>query len=242
MKKIIWLAAALTVLATACERYVDLKTEGPESILVMNGNLCSGDTLHTVYLSLSQVRNVEPVKSAVLKCYVNGKLVSETDEVIERYGCGTVQFKADFGPGDEVKITVESGSCMAETVSTVPSLPGISIVDTCSVTLKDGNALRAHLNIRDIKGEDNYYRLLAYVDSDFWAEEVAPDVTEYTEGQHLESCSETKYIDNSEEGLLYRKIGTDKEQDMYDYYSNYYILQREFDFLQFLQNYLVVFE
>ncbi len=226
MKKTIWLAAFLTVLATACERYVDLKVDGPENLLVVNSNLCSGDTLHTVYLALSQVQDVKPVKSAILKCYVNGVLVSETDRVIEHGHSGirnTMQFKADFKPGDEVKITVESGNCKTETVSVVPSLPEISIVDTCSVTLKDGSEnLKIRLKIRDVKGEDNYYRLLAYVDSDFWAEDVAPEVTEYTEGQLLERCSDSKYIDNSQEGLLYRKVGTDENHNKYNYWSNYY--------------------
>lgn len=226
MKKIIWLATALTVLATACERYVDLETGGTEGLLVVNGNLYSGDTLHTVHLSLSKIRDIEPVKKAALKCYVNGTLVSETDRVMDddyTSLSGKMQFKADFKPGDEVKITVESGDCRAETVSTVPEAPEISVVDTCSVTLKDGTeSLKIHLKIRDIKGENNYYRLLAYVDSDFWAEDVAPEVTQYTEGQHLESCSESKDIDNTQEGLLYRKVGTDENQDMYDYWSNYY--------------------
>ena len=217
------MAVSVIILATGCERYIDLETEGPESLLVLNGNLCSGDTLHTVYLSLSQVRNIEPVTSAVLKCYVNGQMVSMTDEVTEYGISGMMHFKADFKPGDEVKITVESGECRVETVSTVPSLPEISVVDTCSVTLKDGSEnLKVHLKIRDVKSEDNYYRLIAYVDSDFWAEDVAPEVTEYTEGQHLESCSDDKYIDNTQEGLLYRKVGTDEDQSIYSYWSNYY--------------------
>jgi hypothetical protein len=226
MKKIIWLAVSVMALATACERYVDLKIDGPENLLVVNGNLCSGDTLHTVYLSLSRLQSVRPVEKASLKCYVNGALVSETDSVMEyKYTniCRVMQFKADFKPGDEVKITVESGDCRTETVSTVPSLPEISVVDTCSVTLKDGgDNLKIHLKIRDVKGEDNYYRLIAYVDSDFWAEDVAPEVTEYTEGQHLERCSDDKYIDNTQEGLLYRKVGTDEDQSIYSYWSNYY--------------------
>ena len=226
MKKIIFFASAMMILATGCEKYIDLKVDGPENLLVVNGNLCSGDTLHTVCLSISQVDDVKPVEKASLKCYVNGTLVSETDRVMEyAYSsiCSMMQFKADFKPGDEVKITVESGDCRTETVSTVPTLPEISIVDTCSVTLKDGSEnLKIHLKIRDVKGEDNYYRLLAYVDSDFWAEDVAPEVTEYTEGQHLESYSDSKYIDNTQEGLLYRKVGTDEDQDMYSYWSNYY--------------------
>ena len=219
------MAVSVIILATGCERYIDLETEGPESLLVLNGNLCSGDTLHTVYLSLSQVRNIEPVTSAVLKCYVNGQMVSMTDEVTEYGISGMMHFKADFKPGDEVKITVESGEYKAETVSTVPSVPVISVTDT-SYVQKDGKSnLKVHLKLKDVKSENNYYRLLAYKEHVDQVEKVNPESSyalDYEVGEIVYSTSTSTYIDNSQESLLYRKMGADEEQDRYDYYSNYY--------------------
>ena len=34
------------MMSAACEEYIDLRREGPEKMLVVNGNLVAGDTLH----------------------------------------------------------------------------------------------------------------------------------------------------------------------------------------------------
>ena len=50
MKKSI-LIIIVAMMSVACEEYIDLRREGPEKMLVVNGNLVAGDTLHTVFLS-----------------------------------------------------------------------------------------------------------------------------------------------------------------------------------------------
>ena len=70
------------MMSVACEEYIDLRREGPEKMLVVNGNLVAGDTLHTVFLTWGMYDDVKPVESAHLECYVNGKLVASTDKVV----------------------------------------------------------------------------------------------------------------------------------------------------------------
>lgn len=105
-------------MSAACEEYIDLRREGPEKMLVVNGNLVAGDTLHTVFLTWGMYDAVKPVESAHLECYVNGKLVASTDKVTEperfSYNANAIRFKAPFNAGDEVRIKVDAGDAHAE--------------------------------------------------------------------------------------------------------------------------------
>ena len=51
------------MMSVACEEYIDLRREGPEKMLVVNGNLVAGDTLHTVFLTWGMYDDVKPVES-----------------------------------------------------------------------------------------------------------------------------------------------------------------------------------
>lgn len=231
---IIWMTAAV-MLSASCEHYIDLRDAGPEKLLVVNGNLISGDTLHTVFLSWSMFDDVKPVKSAHIDLYVNGKIVASSDEVKEpdRYAsyAGEVKLSASFRPGDEVRIAVDADDAHAETVSVAPDVPVINAVDTSAFEAKDKNGdivdwYMTRVSLRDISGESNYYRILMSVESEFRASHVAPD-SGYKDGQFLCNVSSNVDFDNTYESLLYRKlnIGMDDNSDDSDnYYANKYNL------------------
>lgn len=233
MKKIIFVVMAV-MLAAGCERYIDLSAVGPERLLVINGNLVSGDTLHTVYLSWSMFNDVRPVKEAHLECYVNDILAASSDDVREpeRFSSevGAVRFKAEFKAGDEVRVRVTAGECEAESVLVAPAAPSITAVDTSDfkVYTDDGDVVDYYMSrvaLRDVPGEKNYYRMTMQIMSDFYAGKVNPEHTEYHEGQFLCTVFNDVAFDNTYENLLYRKIniGMDGDSSSYDgdnYYSN----------------------
>ena len=161
------------MMSVACEEYIDLRREGPEKMLVVNGNLVAGDTLHTVFLTWGMYDDVKPVESAHLECYVNGKLVASTDKVTEperfSYNANAIRFKAPFNAGDEVRITVDAGDAHAEAVAVAPNAPVVNAVDTTSFMAKNkGGELTGFymtkVHLQDVAGESNFYRMIMSYD------------------------------------------------------------------------------
>ena len=222
-------------MSVACEEYIDLRREGPEKMLVVNGNLVAGDTLHTVFLTWGMYNAVKPVESAHLECYVNGKLVASTDKVTEperfSYNANAIRFKAPFNAGDEVRITVDAGDAHAEAVAVAPNAPVVNAVDTTSFMAKNkGGELvdfyMTKVHLQDVAGERNFYRMVMSYESEYRASEV-PSGSPYKEGQFLCSGYRDIMFDNKYESLLYRnlKIGMeDNSSDVNNYYANEYNL------------------
>lgn len=223
------------MMSAACEEYIDLRREGPEKMLVVNGNLVAGDTLHTVFLAWGMYDAVKPVESAHLECYVNGKLVASTDKVTEperfSYNANAIRFKAPFNAGDEVRITVDAGDAHAEAVAVAPNAPVVNAVDTTSFMAKNkGGELvdfyMTKVHLQDVAGERNFYRMVMSYESEYRASEV-PSGSPYEEGQFLCSGYRDIMFDNKYESLLYRnlKIGMeDSSSDAKNYYANEYNL------------------
>ena len=234
MKKSILIIIA-AMMSAACEEYIDLRREGPVKMLVVNGNLVAGDTLHTLFLSWGMYDDVKPVESAHLDCYVNGKLVVSTDKVTEpdrfSYYANAIRFKAPFNAGDEVRITVNAGDVHAEVSGVAPNAPVVNAVDTSSFMAKNkGGELAdfymAKVHLQDVAGERNFYRMVMSYESEYRASEV-PSGSPYKEGQFLCRASKDIVFDNKYESLLYRnlKIGMeDNSSDVNNYYANEYNL------------------
>lgn len=234
MKKSI-LIIVTALVSVSCEEYIDLSKTGPERMLVVNGNLVAGDTLHTVYLTWSRYTDVSPVKTARLDCYINGKLAASTDKVYEpnrfAFDAGAMSFKTKFAEGDEVRISINADEAHVEAMAVAPKAPVISAVDTSSFRAnnKKGRSTdyyMAKVNVKDIAGEKNYYRILIYYDSDFRVGNTVPG-GDYTEGQFLCSVSKDIEFDNTYESLLYKNVnfGMDGNSSSEDnYYANKYNL------------------
>ncbi len=216
---------------TSCERYIDLNKIGPERLLVVNANLLSGDTLQTFLLSWSLFDAVKPVESAHLEFYVNGELAATSDDVheLDRFSSyvSEMKVKATFKEGDKVKIKVASGESHAEITAIAPTAPKITSVDTTEFSTKDKQGdveefYMAKVSLSDVPGENNYYRIIMSVESEFYASQVSAD-SGYKEGQFLCNASKAIDFDNTYESLLYKKmkIGMDSDSDDKDnYYAN----------------------
>ena len=184
-KEIIF-AAATAAFFCACEKEVDFHRDDIPAQLQMNAQLYVGDTIHAVYLAVSKDIKVESVTSGNVACFVNGAKVADgvrddrDDALFERESSTEADgfsasgmrqtrftFKADFHPGDIVRIeaTANGGACKAYSEVTVPYAPAISIADTVcqqnpAVTYSD-QVYRIKLQGQDIKGENSFFRLTA---------------------------------------------------------------------------------
>ncbi len=213
------MAAGLTIAVCSCEKEMDFHRDDIEAQLQMNAQMCVGDTVHAVYLAVSRDVRIENISSGSVTCFVNGKKVADgaldnsPDETFLKEGSGAVgglapsyarqtrfTFKADFQPGDVVRIEAEAngGAYKAYSEVTVPDAPSISIADTVcqqnqAVTYGD-LVYRIRIKGQDIKGENSFYRLTAdydrtdrmYRDDDWLDENERRLVVQSSEGLRID--------------------------------------------------------
>lgn len=154
------LLVALSVMTCACVKEVTFHRDDIKPQLMLNAQMVVGDTLHTVYMSISRGDKISKITSGTVKCYVNGTFVADgildnRDDTLfvredwhydglyigDRYDAKNsasvtkqtrYSFKSDFKPGDIVRIEAEAdrGTYKAYSEVEVPEPPTISSVDT----------------------------------------------------------------------------------------------------------------
>ena len=73
----------LIALFPSCETALDMGDDGLGDVLLMNAQMCTSETTHTVWLSLNSPDMISSVSGATVSCYVNDRLVSSTRTVEE---------------------------------------------------------------------------------------------------------------------------------------------------------------
>lgn len=129
---------AALLLAASCTNtdYIDVDNVDP--ILVVNGQISTANTTHTIVLSSSSLSSVKEVNGANLTVSVNGgapiKAVEDNTEE-EQYGYGLMngtkyRFNYNFAAGDNVKLNVaDANGAVAEATVNVPKDPIIKKVE-----------------------------------------------------------------------------------------------------------------
>ena len=214
----IFSVAALSVLLCSCTKDVTYHRDGIEPQLLVNAQMTVGDTLHLVYLAISKDVTVEKIKSGSVRCLINGKpavdaVLDDRDDDLfitnERTGLldskasemkqTRFSFKADFKPGDIVRIEAEANDGEFKAISevVVPKAPEIMITDT--LYQKDpskpdsftSGEYRIRLKGKDFAGENNYYRIkmgFSRIDKMF------KDAVEDNEAKEWSSIQDFQYI------------------------------------------------
>lgn len=80
MKKTIYLLL-LSFLAVSCYEEVILPVGGDEPRAVMNAQLNTKSTFHTVYMSVAQKSHVRALSGADVRVFVNGTLAATAEEM-----------------------------------------------------------------------------------------------------------------------------------------------------------------
>ncbi len=76
MKRLICIIS-VAILSVACTKDIDFNLKDLKPQLIVNSQMTVGDTLHLVYLAISNDVNVEKIQSGSVKCYVNGEFVAD---------------------------------------------------------------------------------------------------------------------------------------------------------------------
>ena len=148
MKKTIYLSL-LSLLAVSCYEEIIIPVGNDEPIGVMNAQLNTLDTTHTVFLSVTQKNEMLPLNNADIRVFINGTLAATAKEIYglvyfdARNEMG-YSFDAVFQPGDEVRIEARKGDISMNATVTAPQPVTLSSVDTSYVWMT-------------YLGEANYY-------------------------------------------------------------------------------------
>ncbi len=176
MKKLIPL---LIIILCACERDLTWHRDDIPDRLQVNAQLVAGDTLHYVHLAVSKARTISTVTDGAVRIFVNGKHVADGKALDYEsfpggypvpFGLGehplnmrqrSFSFRADFKPGDLVRIEAEAngGQFSASAEASVPQAPEIALKEISLQELEGDPAMRIRLRGKDDGGERNYYRI-----------------------------------------------------------------------------------
>ncbi|MBR4822909.1 MAG: DUF4249 family protein, partial [Bacteroidales bacterium] len=117
MKKIYMILSAVLCLA-ACDNPLEYKPADKNDELIVNALMDASETSHKVSLAISCTEKVRPVQRAELRCFVNGKRVATTRQLLDNselgdsgnWGAKTrwLCFNASFKSGDLVRIEVQA--------------------------------------------------------------------------------------------------------------------------------------
>lgn len=171
MKKILLLLPFLTL---ACTSELELPADGADEVLIVNGSLCSADSVHVVRLvSSSASEGIILPPAAKVTLFVNDVAKAEsTAPSDEKAYMKSRSYKLEcrFSPGDELRLTVETALGKCEVEGTVPAAPKVIDVrqgEAVELTYDDyGNVetrsfTRVFLTLSDPAGERNAYRVKA---------------------------------------------------------------------------------
>ncbi len=157
------------MLLLSCEERIDIGNDGLGDQLMMDAQMSTADTVHTVYLSLSRISGLFLAENATISCYVNGTLADRTGEINEivenpvgpqgHYKVAAYQIRARFAPGDKVKLTADAGELHCEAEVSVPTAP---MLKGAEFTQKSKWEYKLAVDIEDNKGAYGYYFIRFY--------------------------------------------------------------------------------
>lgn len=173
MKKTLLHFLAMAFLAVSCHVEVVIPVGEDEPTGVMNAQLNTLDSSHSVYLSVSQKSGLRALPGAEVRVFVNGAHVASAAEVPPPYEGvreTTYLFDATFAPGDEVRIEARKGSINLSATVTAPPAVTISSIDTSTVMLTYmgdmSTYLQAKTSFQDVPGT-SFYRVYGHLQDEF---------------------------------------------------------------------------
>lgn len=160
----------MTLTIVSCENELPFSIKDNPPKLVMNALINADSVTNVVYLNLTGKNQVTHILDATLTVHVNGNLTESLRPLpIEPNMPPQCSFtmNSKFTPGDVVRLDAftDNGQYHAWTEVTIPQRPNnIEKIDTLSVPLTQSGYTKKHLRhkitIKDLTGEDNYYRLV----------------------------------------------------------------------------------
>ncbi len=164
MKKILYIIIVMALALNSCTKQFPVNREPVEDALSIQALMHSADTMHCVLVYISGELGLrKPDEGTVeVTCTVNGEDVPVVpDEAVNAYNWFWID--ADFMPGDDVRLDVRCEGMHAYSEVTVPQRVEMELADTLVQITHDngytGKTIFTDLRIKDVPGEDNYYRI-----------------------------------------------------------------------------------
>lgn len=168
---VLLLLSLAVVITVACENEIPFNPKANPPKLIMNAFI-NADSLHnTLFLNMSGQNQLGDVTDATVEVRVNGQL-TETAQLLPKkseYEIGKrFRINTAFHPGDAVRIdaTTADGHHHTWVEVVVPQPIAIEKWDTATAYFKRGGFqeryMRYKITFSDRPKEDNYYRLIAY--------------------------------------------------------------------------------
>lgn len=171
----------LLLALSACTNPLDYTSGQQPEMIVMNAQLRTDETRHSVFLSRGLIGAAKPLPDAQLDCYINGTFLTRarpcpqdstgTSTYMGTNYAAEYLFNAELHPGDEVHLVAASGTLHASATVTAPQSATLAAVDTLSVPVSPYSvlytsygqeyteALVCRLRLEDRPGEQNWYRI-----------------------------------------------------------------------------------
>lgn len=172
MKKTISLLI-LSFLAVSCLEEVVIPVGDEEPVGVMNAQLNTLESVHAVYLSVSQNSRVRALPGADVRVFVNGVQAATAEESPAEYeGKWETAYIFDTAlrPGDEVRIEARQGAISLSATVTAPMPVTVSAIDTSTVRMtymgETDTYLQAKMTFRDTPGS-SFFRVDGRVVDEF---------------------------------------------------------------------------
>ena len=230
MKRYFYFILASILAFCGCEERIHLESQDGKK-LILNAMLSTRDTLHRAFISFGTMDDILPAADGELECYVNGELAGTGSLEFSDGKPSGIPFVAGIRPGDKVRLVVTtSEGYKAEATALAPKSAEILSVKTDSVTtqlpgdkeVKDYIRFRA--TIRDIPGEDNWYRIHMMSDS----RTILVALSDYSQfhpedlGTAIRSHRGPVEVSNYFDPLLYKGLSLSKEEDLSElnYFAN----------------------
>lgn len=211
----------LLPLMISCESIIDIGNDDLGEVMVLNAQMCTSDSVHTVMLAYSKPEGIFPVAEGQVECYINGAIVAKSSTVDEQQeipsiygtsiqGYSLLHFAAHFNPGDEVCIKAYSGDISCEANVMVAQAPKLLDVHTikCETDLdRETGIYKFEISIEDIVNELNFYSL-KLLDESYVQVIEADTFSDYHSGDILNAAMHEASVNNTQEPILNAGAGT----------------------------------
>ncbi len=224
-----------------CEERIDAPSDGKGTLYVINSQMCSLDSLHSVRVfASSPEKGVIDAGDVSLKLLVNGIL---SDEKSGHQEDGKYELKGIFRPGDKVCVSVTGplGTAKAEAVAPEPPMePEVTYDGNIEISYVEyGNAETrlfnvVKVNIKDAPGEHCAYRVKMFSEGEVEciADEYGDEYWNHSLlGEVIHVGPRELQLNNWLEPLLRKKEDSNGQTLEYNVFPDYAIDGQEYKLL-----------
>ena len=235
------LLLSLSLGLLGCEERIEAPSDGKGTLYIINSQMCSLDSLHSVrVLASSEGQGVVDAGEVSLKLLVNGVVL---DEVRGHDDEGKYELKGSFLPGDNVCVSVTGplGTAAAEAVvPDPPATPEVTYDGKTEVSYVEyGNAETNLFNVikvkvKDAPGEHCGYRVRMFLDGEVECigDESGYEYPGYSHlGEVIHVGPRVLQLNNRLEPLLCKKEDSNGQTLEYNVFPDYAVDGQEYSLL-----------